>query len=623
MTKAPKHCWWSLLVAVALVAGAASAQPTRPDQPQGTSPAERRPTQPMPVPRTLVKHRGQRALHIDGDLQDWPQQVPVLMLSDPRQLSGTALGSWRGPRDLAAEAFMVWDAQDLFLAVVVSDEWHRALTKDSPRLMEIPPADSVRISFDPRRDTRSIGADAGREEDRDFWLADVEGQGRKVVLWDRLRGNAGYSRGAVAVVKHDRKKGLTTYEARIPWAEVLPDGLSPAPELVIDMQIVVNDLDAVTDPIPQTRIGWTFGTGARIDPGLFGSMMLVTKLERSVERLPEFPSPPEAEGDPVPGPAYWVGLHKRLGASDPVVVTTADPLAELGEERAGLLSEVEGHAASFPRVDHIEYHHRSHRRMRREVAGMVETGLPFFWQYALANLGRRAASPAAVPEEGFRIFRLPTGGWLIRSGPANFGIDPSGYNLEQHIFGALDFAVLTDPAELTKRSDQVLLRLASAKRSFYTHLAFHLPGVDASQMPLVTLGESYGTGGLRVRMLGLRDRDAGLVSATLGVLVEWPDGTVLVHSGRGLTADRLRKSLPEGRQVDLLIVSMKHPDALALSRAVGARLTLLDDVLQCSARAGADGRVPLEAALDFQAALQPSPSVILAPGEALPIAPGG
>lgn len=574
----------------------------------------------MPVPRTLVKHRGQRTIFIDGSLQDWPQAVPLLLLSDPRQLSGTALGAWRGPRDLAAEAFMLWDADDLLVAVVVSDEWHRALTKDSPRLLEIPPADCVMLSFDPRRDTKSIGADSGREEDRDFWLADVEGQGRKLVLWDRLRGTAGYGSGAVAVVKHDRKKGMTTYEARIPWKEILPDDVRPAPDLVIDMQIVVNDFDELTDPIPQTRIGWTFGTSARIDPGLLGSLQLVTELERTVQELPEFPPPPESGKETVPGPAHWVELRERLERSQPVVVTRESqaPAIALGGERLEVLTEIERYTASFPRVDFLEYHYRTHRRMRREAAGMIATGLPFFWQQTLASLGRRAAGVA--PAEGFRIFRLPTGGWLVRSDDGNFGIDPAGYDLERHVFGALDFAALTDPGELTKRNDQLLLRLASAKRPIYTHLAFHLPGLEASKMSLVTLGESYRSGGLRVSMLGLRE--GGLVSATVGLIVYWPDGTVLVHSGRGLTEKRLREALPESHPVDLLVLSAKHPDALALGRAVAARLIVLDDVLQCSTRAGSAGRIALDDAFELQAGLLPVPSVILAPGESLAIEPG-
>ena len=576
----------------------------------------RQPSQPMPVPRTLVKHRGQRALHVDGSLQDWPQEVPLLLLSDPRQLSGTAMGSWRGPRDLTAEAFMLWDADDFWVAVVVSDEWHRALTKDTPRLLEIPPADSVMLSFDPRRDTKSIGADPGREEDREFWLSDVEGQGRKLVLWDRLRGTARYGDGAVAVVKHDKKKSITTYEARIPWKEILPGGMRPTPDQVIDLQIVVNDFDEVTDPMPQTRIGWTFGTAARIDPGLLGSMQLVTELSRSVEKLPEFPPPPESKKGTVPGPAHWVGLHTRLESSEPVNVTrdSEPPAVVLGKDRLALLTELEQHHASFPRVDFLDYHHRAHRRMRRECAGMVETGLPYFWQHALASLGRRAAAPA--PKLGFRIFRLPTGGWLVRSNDANFGIDPAGYNLEKHVFGAFDFVLLTDPGELTKRNDQVLLRLASAKRSFYTHLAFHLPGVDASKMPLTKFGESYGAG-VRVRVLGTKEGD--LVSSTVGVVVDWPDGTVLVHSGRSLTEKLLYEVLPPSHSVDVLVLSAKHPQAAELGRALGARLIVLDDVLHCSTHAGAGGRVTLEDAFALQAALRPVPSVILAPGESLDI----
>ena len=37
----------------------------------------------------------------------------------------------------------------------------------------------------------------------------------------------------------------------------------------------MNDFDDLTDPMPQTRIGWTFGTAPKIDPSLYGTLVLV------------------------------------------------------------------------------------------------------------------------------------------------------------------------------------------------------------------------------------------------------------------------------------------------------------------------------------------------------------
>ena len=237
--------------------------------PQDLPPAQQQRPEPLPIPRGIVLERGERRIVIDGSLQDWPK-LPAVLLDDVRQLSGSALGAYRGRGDIAARVFLMWDAEDLYLAAIVQDDWHIRLNADSPRFDEIPPADALVLTIDPNRDTRSIGRDDGRQEDSEFWIADVENQGRRVVRWDRFRGTARFAEGGAAVVQRDEDKRLTTYEVRLPWAEILPRGQEPAARMVLDLQIVIDDYDEPTDPLPQSRIGWTFGMGTRIDPGLLG-----------------------------------------------------------------------------------------------------------------------------------------------------------------------------------------------------------------------------------------------------------------------------------------------------------------------------------------------------------------
>ncbi len=349
--------------------------------PTPQEPAQARP-EPMPIPRTTVLSRGERKIVIDGSLQDWPS-LPPLILDDVRQVSGTEFGAWRGRSDLAARAFLMWDADALYVALNVLDDWHVKLAKDSPRLSEIPPADDVVVTIDPGRDTRSLGNDLGRADDAEFWLAEVEGQGRLVVRWDRFRGTARYADGAEAVVHRDDDEHVTYYEARLPWAEILPHGTKPAAGLAFGLQLVVSDFDEPTDPLPQTRVGWTFGMGPRIDPGLFGSVMLVDAssedLGGATVPLPEVPPAPKIAEPPVPGDDYWIGLFDRLRAHGPQIVDadTPDPRFAGGKERLQALSDVDRQCAEFPRVDFLEYQvpHRpahgarvrGHRRARAAV----------------------------------------------------------------------------------------------------------------------------------------------------------------------------------------------------------------------------------------------------------------
>ena len=74
-----------------------------------------------------------------------------------------------------------------------------------------------------------------------------------------------------------------------------------------------------------------------------------------------------------------------------------------------------------------------------------------------------------------------------------------------------------------------------------------------------------------------------------------------------------------GTEVDLLLLSAKHPRARRFAKQVSARLTVLDDILQCATRAGPAGRVTLEAAFELQRDLRPTASMIVGPGESVDI----
>ena len=571
-------------------------------------------TQPMPVPKAIAPHRGSNVIHIDGVLQDWPSGPPLL-LDDSRQVSGTAMAAYRGPSDLRARVFLMWDEEGLLVAGVVADDWHRPLPEENVGLFEIPPTDSLILSIDPRRDTRAIGPHEARSEDREFWAAEEKGREGKVVAWDRYRGTARYANGAIAFVRRDDEKKLTTYELRIPWHEILPGDMKPSEGMVFDFQAVVSDYDEITDPMPQTRVGWTFGTGVRIDPALWGSVMLVGTLGEDFRDMPDFPDAPRGDTAALQEKP-WIDLYDRLRATEPVLVHADSDAPEIAlGDRLGILREIDEASAKYPRVDYLEYSQRVHRRMVRECGGIAASGLPYFWDHALADLARRARED--VGESGFRIFRMPAGGWLIRSQAINFAIDPAGFGVERAVGPMLDLAALTFPTEITKRHDQLLVRMVAAKRPLYLHRLIHLPGIDGSKFPLIDIGVPYGLNGVRFRAVGV-DED-GMVSPVVGYVIEWPDGTILAHTGMVATAEQIVAAVPEHRQIDLLIVSAKHADPAAVVREVRPRMTVFDDVLQCASAAGSYGRVSLDDVLAMQARMRPVPSVIVGPSEFLDI----
>jgi hypothetical protein len=563
----------------------------------------------MLLPQAVVLPRGAQEITIDGSLIDWPQ-LPGIRLDDRRQLSGTAGGAWRGPADTSAFAFLMWDEQSLYVAVSVKDEWHRALDASTLSLTEIPAADSILLSFDPERNTRSNGPDPGRSEDRDFWLA--EESSRAVVQWDRLRGTArvlpeGQAR---CVVVHDKEQGITSYEARIPWIEILPPGTRPRAGLCLDAQIVVNDFDESTDSMPQTRIGWTFGHGPVVDPGLLGSIMLVDDRRALEGVVPEFPPKPAVEESPLFAEATWRQLTARLLKRGPALYDGSLPPEEVGGvERLRVLEEIDSHCERFPRVDFIELHQRIHRRMNREVAGLMGRGLPWWWRERIEATSKAASDP--VPAGTARIFKVPMGGWLVRSNAKNFVVDAAGNDLAAWLWGGTEFYVLTHPLDMTRRNDQLIVRMFAAEppRPIFAHVVFHLPSVAMSSIPIVSPGRTYGQpSGTQVTPL-CRQFPDGTVPVDCSYLVALPGGPDVA-----VVSPTCRPEDVAGRQAELVILSPRNVDALAIVEALAPGVIVVDESLLCQLHPAA-ARVSLADVHAFQRALLPRKSVVLAPGE--------
>lgn len=577
---------------------------------------EQRMFRPMPLPGAIAQARGVHRIEIDGALGDWPKAVPIELL-DPRQISGTSLGSYRGPNDISGQVYMVWDEKNLFVAIQVKDDWHRDLKKKVPLRQEIPPVDNVMITFDPKRDTAGMGADPGRREDRTFMFADMERTAGKLIHWDRLRGRKTLTAGARCVVTRQARKGVTLYEASIPWRAILPPGINPNTGLVLDMQVVINDYDEYTDRLPQTRVGWNFGMGPKIDPAMWGSLMLVKEYDAARDRAPRFPRAPKPTHKFM-GRGDWLKLFRGIRETEPKLVTAsiADPAVVGGAARHKLLMELDRHLDEYPRLDNLEFHHRVQRRMTRETAGLSQNGLPFFWRYALTDMLRRIKE--SPPAKTVRLFRLPQGGWYVRSATCNFAVDPSGYGVESlYMQRAIDFAVMTRPTEVTRRHEPLLIRMAASKpkRQFFTHLEFHLQGAEPGSMFMVKPFEKYLMGGLEhIQPIGKVTGD-GKVTLSYGYLVKWKDGPSVLVAGLSLTPDELEKIeiVP-----DILIISGAHQKALQIAQAVKACYTVIEDVFVASEYPSQfGGRYSYQKALKLQSDLRPLKSVILAPGESI------
>mgnify|MGYP003675496158 CR=1 FL=1 len=569
----------------------------------------------MRLPQAVVLPVGKNVIKIDGSLVDWPK-LPAMQLNDRSQLSGTGHGAWRGLKDLSALVFMMWGEEGLYISCTAQDEWHRALDANSLLLTEIPAADSLVLSFDPDRNTRSNGPDPGRRDDREFWLADEKG--REVVQWDRLRGTARVlAEPARMVVLHDKEHGITTYEALIPWHEILPPGKQPQVNLCIDMQMVLNDFDESTDAMPQTRMGWTFGHGPVIDPGLLGTIMLVANDAPMRGVMPEFPAKPGTTEPPAEPTDYWRELSARLIQNEPVAYDgTLTPPETGGIKRLKVLEELDEHLRRFPRVDNLELYQRIHRRMNREVAGLMGRGVPYWWRSRMQAVSKQAAD-VVMPGQ-VRLFRLPMGGWLVRTAKKSYLIDAAGNDVAEWLWGGAELCILTQPLTMVRRNDQLLLRMFTAKtvRPVFAHIAFHLPVVAMEKMPLVEPGKGYATEpatsptktGTTVHSIGRKLPD-GSVPYDLSYRIDTTGCPSVMIVGPTLKAEHV-EDLPVG----VLIASSRNVEIVAIANKVKPGIILFDDAFMAENDAKV-ARVSLSNIHQLQRSLLPHKSVVLAPGE--------
>jgi len=264
---------WGILLAVTFLLGAVAADAQQPQ----TEVRELRAAQvdyegceavtwvPMQAEVVWVDPAGMR---VDGALDDWPAAA-----------AGFDVGALDDPADLSARAMLVLSRHSLYLACVVRDDVH----VNREFFDTIWNGDSVQFALDPLCDRRK-GAYAGDDHEIGVALTQVG-----VMAWGWQRSGV-FTRApmtyAEAAVLRDDEAGTTTYELRVPIAELWP--LQPAAMPYCGFDIIVNDAD---HRHRDGSVDWTGALTSGKDPAAFGVL--------------RFPRAELAEAQPLAG---WVEL---------------------------------------------------------------------------------------------------------------------------------------------------------------------------------------------------------------------------------------------------------------------------------------------------------------------------
>ncbi len=200
-----------------------------------------------------------RTPRINGDLSEWTDALPIAL--DRMELFKGR--RWNGMSDLSAQAFTMWDAQNLYFALSVSDDTHFQPFS----LNDIAQGDSVQFALDTRRSARSP---IGGYDENVYEFVMANGTTLPSVLY-RITGGSNRAPGLLraAQVAIQRVGSRTLYEVAIPWTELLP--MRQAEGALAGIAIRINDSDGET----AGQMEWGGGLSPSRRPGQFIGLRLV------------------------------------------------------------------------------------------------------------------------------------------------------------------------------------------------------------------------------------------------------------------------------------------------------------------------------------------------------------
>jgi len=230
----------------------------------------------------LAAAKAECPIKVDGTLspEEWEDAMPFTA-NDKASYVPLNGGQWGGPEDLSANGYLKWDKDNLYLAMNVTDDSHVQTEKGG----SIWNGDSVQFCLDPGR---SIAPGYYHTNDEIGFA--LNSQDNTVYHWkwassagdDLTMPDAGFS-----VV---RKGTITSYEASIPWSDLVPDPNGIGENVDLGFSLLVNDSDPNEQGIGERKgfVQYMSGVGITKDMAQYGDLVLA-------ERTNNPPETPEME----------------------------------------------------------------------------------------------------------------------------------------------------------------------------------------------------------------------------------------------------------------------------------------------------------------------------------------
>jgi len=265
-------------------------------------------------------------IDLDGDLKEW-SGAPVI--ADPRSAipkgSGTNAnpnyvlfeeylgGTWTGPDDQTSAVQVVYDANNVYLGVVVTDDYHENISGNAWN------GDSIQIMIADAARTNIVAlynyALGGYENATGTLVPDPNLTDQVMVDHQRLPngnpspgGDPACNCPTTAVIKRDFAKKKTTYEIKLPKASLGLTSLKDGPQFGLGMAIndgdgVFVDLDG--DGVKETSFGQGAGQEGQKGWGGLGAHSIVHGKTPQETALATLAKPNDIE----PGKEYYTALR--------------------------------------------------------------------------------------------------------------------------------------------------------------------------------------------------------------------------------------------------------------------------------------------------------------------------
>ena len=191
---------------------------------------------------------------INGDLSEWTGAYPLAL-----DIPGGDVNTSARPTDFSAQALTMWDEENFYLAVVVTEP---ALGDPLPP-EEMWRGNSVLFAFDTRRNAPP-DQDGYREGDYEFGMAKAR---LGAHMYRFFGGQPGLVKTATVVMQRLGTK--TIYEAAIPWSELKPAQARTGG--IVGFSILASDRDGQG----RRYLEWAGGIASGKRPGQFIGLRLI------------------------------------------------------------------------------------------------------------------------------------------------------------------------------------------------------------------------------------------------------------------------------------------------------------------------------------------------------------